>query len=266
MTKSAARWMVGSAAIAIVGFAWIAVGPLRSGSDSTAHESETDGARRSTDRREGVAGRPATTHTSEPRSPHAVNSRSAPDETLAGRKIVARQAALDLQQDPVGRPGDEDLERLRAEAEPVVEFGDWDEDSVDLEMFRDPDEDSSELGALSDWDVQALVEQGDEQSYATLHAALFDPKTNLDTKQDVLANIEEMVELDHELIRLLHQVIEDEAQPAKIRVQALSRLSDFGFEEVREYREHDNEDLASEVDLLDRIEAYKRQQERAAES
>ncbi len=150
-------------------------------------------------------------------------------------------------------------ERIRTIARPATELRQPEDGRSAIEDLHRSNADPFGDGDLSDREVHDLVSRGDDRSLETLSAALFDPETTLDTKQDVLANVEEMIEDDGTLIGLLREVIEDEQQSDEIRVQALSRLSDFGIDYVRPYHDAGNEELATEVDLIERLEAYRSQ-------
>lgn len=77
--------------------------------------------------------------------------------------------------------------------------------------------------SFADWESGSWENPGDEPNIGELRETLFATDTDPETKQDVLANIEALIDDDNDLIRFLRQVIEDGTQPDDLRVQALSR-------------------------------------------
>ncbi len=119
---------------------------------------------------------------------------------------------------------------------------------------RDSGKNVSFNESFADRESGSWENPGAEPNIGELRETLFASDSDLETKQDVLANIESLIEDDNDLIHFLRQVIEDGSQPDDLRAQALSRLADFGMEYVRRYGNSGNEELLSELDLLERIE------------
>lgn len=171
-----------------------------------------------------------------------------------------------------GRRLEEPLtERIRSITQ-AAEYLD-EQDDLELEQAgihggrgRDSGKSFSFNESFADWESGSWENPGDGPNIGELRETLFASDTDLETKQDALANIEALIDDDNDLIRFLRQVIEDGTQPDDLRVQALSRLADFGMEYVRRYGNSENEELLSELDLLERIELSRLQNKEEEDS
>lgn len=153
-----------------------------------------------------------------------------------------------------------DLARIRGMAAPTEAAGEDLGEAFVAALLRDPGLAADASGTFGDAAIAELIERGDDESFALLAGALVDPRTDLDSKQEVLARIEELIVEERELVALLRRVADDDGQPDELRVQAVSRLGDFGPSFVSAYRDHANDAIASEVDLLDRLALHAAQQ------
>jgi hypothetical protein len=116
--------------------------------------------------------------------------------------------------------------------------------------------------ALSDLQVQEIIATRSPGALQTLQSDVLSSAFDTDTKQDILANIDSLFSKDSDLVGFLHRVVSDRSQPDEVRVDALRKLSDHGIQYVLPFIQSENEELASEADLLQRIEAYKQQEQR----
>jgi hypothetical protein len=156
--------------------------------------------------------------------------------------------------------------KLEAEARSVDLLYETDDlSNVWISYDADPDTESQMNPGetvLEDWQIQNMVAEGGTENLRRLQNVVLGQQFDMDSKQDALANLDTLFDSDADLIAFLRQVVEDNSQANMLRLEALRRLADFGVNLVSPYSTSENEELASEVDLVQRLEAYRLQEEK----
>ena len=95
---------------------------------------------------------------------------------------------------------------------------------------------------------------------STMRTAILGAATPAQTKLNMMADIMPLFTADGEAIAFLSSVAADAAQPDDVRVEAVMKLADFGPEHVAQFQKSDSTAVAEEVDLLNRLESHRRQE------
>ena len=162
---------------------------------------------------------------------------------------------------PVEEPLTPELSRRIGTVELLSEHGDAKEATIKFVRDESADLQTPAMATevLEDWQIQEMIEEGGPKNLATLGEALLSNSYDLESRQDILANIDPLFDSDASHIALLKQLVGDESQPDDLRVDALRKLSDFGMDHVRVYSSVENSEITSEIDLLERLESYRKQ-------
>lgn len=95
---------------------------------------------------------------------------------------------------------------------------------------------------------------------AALRTAILGTATPAQTKLNMMADIVPLFTTDGEAIAFLSSVAANSTQPEDVRVEAVMKLADFGPEHVAQFQNSNSAAVAEEVDLSNRVESFRRQE------
>ncbi len=185
-------------------------------------------------------------------SPSAVAaSQTGPVEDLPSWAAAPGGGQLAVPAGPQGPQSSEEAEALGHREHSSVSRGEAGETVMVAEM----DGDGSDYSLPSE---EGGTEYG--SSPAELRAAVLSSTTSEEAKLDLLATLVPQFSTDEEAVNFLTSVASDPRQPEQVRADAVTKLADYGVQYVEAFASSDSLEVAEEVDLIQRLEEFRRQE------